>query len=71
LAYNRGPDVANRFIAGADDKAGHKYVKSLQNLGAFSGKVQVEDPFKPEPAIEMPEMNKDLEQFRQLKKVLT
>lgn len=43
LAYNRGPGVANQFIAGESDAAGEKYVRSLQGLGAFSGQVQVAD----------------------------
>lgn len=37
LAYNRGPGVAEKFIAGEEDTAGQKYVKSVQSLGGFSG----------------------------------
>jgi hypothetical protein len=50
LAYNRGPGVANEFIAGKPDEAGEKYVRSVQGLGGFSRQVQVEEPTRPEIA---------------------
>ena len=41
LAYNRGPGVANKFIAGESDEPGQNYVKSVQALGGFSRPVEV------------------------------
>ena len=59
LAYNRGPGVANQFIAGESDAAGEKYVQSLQGLGAFSGTVQVEDqPERSEIEVQMEALGK-------------